>query len=149
MLLALACAAVDLRVARAQPSAPGFDPTQYLGRVLYLDFWASWCAPCQESFPFMVRLVRSIPSTDFSVVAVNVDHDRSKADAFLNRFGDSAPLPVVFDPSGALASRYAVKAMPTSLVIGRDGRTRYVHSGFFPEQEGLYTRHIQEIIHES
>jgi len=146
LLCGIVCALADVNVARAQASAADFDPAAYRGRVLYLDFWASWCAPCQASFPYMGRLVNTLPSEDFALVAVNVDHDRSRADAFLHHFGGSVP--VVFDPAGALAERFDVKAMPTSLLIGRDGRTRYVHSGFHARDVPQYDAQIRELINE-
>jgi thiol-disulfide isomerase/thioredoxin len=149
LLLALAAALAAAGPAGAAAPAPAtaaFDAAQYRGKVLYLDFWASWCGPCQVSFPYMNRLVTAHPNSDFALVAVNVDHDRAAANAFLHRLGGAVP--VVFDPSGALARRYRVTAMPTSLLIGRDGRTRYVHSGFFPEQMALYDSQIAELMHE-
>ncbi|HVU09942.1 MAG TPA: TlpA disulfide reductase family protein [Phototrophicaceae bacterium] len=130
--------------ARAQQS---FDVAAYAGKVLYLDFWASWCGPCQLSFPYMRHLLTTYGQTDFALTAINVDHDRASANAFLQRFG--AGVPIVFDPSGSIARRYQVKSMPTSILFGRDGRARFVHDGFNASDISTYDNHILELLHES
>jgi thiol-disulfide isomerase/thioredoxin len=129
--------------AQAAPQA-SLDLSQYRGKVVYLDFWASWCAPCKLSFPFLQKLQAYYAGRNFVLLAVNVDHDRAKADAFLREAGGN--LPVVYDATGAIARTFNVKAMPTSVVIGPDGRVRYVHSGFFPDQMPLYEAHITELL---
>lgn len=130
----------------AAPAAvnPAFDLSQYRGKVVYLDFWASWCAPCKLSFPFLQKLQAYYAGRNFVILAVNVDHDRAKADAFLRAAGGN--LPIVYDTTGVIARTFNVKAMPTSVVIGTDGRVRYVHSGFFPDQMPLYQAHIAELL---
>ena len=130
----------------AQAQQHTFDAAAYVGKVLYLDFWASWCAPCQLSFPYMSHLLSTYNTTDFALVAVNVDHDRERADAFLSRVGGAVP--VVFDARGAIAARYQIKAMPTSLLFGRDGRKRFEHDGFNEGQVATYDEHILELLHE-
>jgi cytochrome c biogenesis protein CcmG, thiol:disulfide interchange protein DsbE len=130
----------------AQASPDGVDLAQYRGKVVYLDFWASWCGPCQLSFPYMEQLIAHHSHDDFVLIAVNVDHKRALADAFLKRF--SGKVPVVFDSTGKIAKQFGVKDMPTSMLIGRDGRTRYTHDGFYPEKTALYDAHVSELIHE-
>ena len=137
---------LSMGVANAQTPAATLDLASYKGKIVYLDFWASWCAPCQQSFPYMDGLVKRMPASDFVVVAVNVDHDRKKADAFLKRVGGAVP--VIYDPDGKIATKFAVKAMPTSILIDRTGRTRFVHQGFFPEQIASYDTQISELVHE-
>jgi thiol-disulfide isomerase/thioredoxin len=132
--------------ARAAPTPPNLNLEPYKGRVVYLDFWASWCGPCKLSFPYMQKMVSHYPASDFVVLTVNVDRDPQKAAAFLQQVG--AHLPVVYDASGAVATRFGVKAMPSSVLIGRDGRVRYVHQGFFPGKTATYEAHITELIDE-
>lgn len=86
------------------------------------------------------------PSSEFVVIAVNVDHSREKADAFLSEAGSS--LKVVYDANGAIASHYRVNEMPTSILIGRDGRIRYIHKGFFANQMVAYEADISELLNE-
>ena len=132
--------------AKAWAQSNEFDVSRFRGKVLYLDFWASWCGPCQQSFPYMNHLVAAYTGRDFSLLAVNVDHDRASADSFLHQFGGSVP--IVFDPAGALAARYHVRAMPTAILLDRDGRQRFVHAGFYPEQIIQYDSQIAELLHE-
>ncbi|MBI1361188.1 MAG: redoxin family protein [Alphaproteobacteria bacterium] len=145
-ILAVAGILVSGPAATAAPPNPDFDLADYRGKVLYLDFWASWCGPCHLSFPYMNGLTTRFPGSDLAVIAVDVDHDRAKADAFLKRFGGNVP--ILFDSSGKLATRFGVKEMPTSILIGRDGSIRYIHKGFFPEKTPLYDAHITELLHE-
>jgi thiol-disulfide isomerase/thioredoxin len=145
-MLALASAAFAGAPARAAGTPDAFDPSAYKGKVIYLDFWASWCGPCKLSFPYMQKLESEFKDRDFVVVAINLDHSRASADRFIKQYGQG--LEIYFDEGGALATKYKVKAMPTSLLIGRDGRIRYVHAGFFPEQIPTYNAQITELVSE-
>ena len=116
------------------------------GRYVLLDFWASWCGPCRLSFPYMELLRSAYARKEFVVIAVNVDHSRERADAFLNQVGGNVP--VVYDPKGVIAAKYHVSEMPTSVLIGRDGRVRFVHQGFFETKTPQYESHIEELINE-
>lgn len=129
------------------PSAPAaLDLTPYRGKVVYLDFWASWCGPCRLSFPFMNRLRASFPPGELVVIAVNVDRDPARARLFLRE--NPANFTLFFDSSGKTASRFNVVDMPTTVLIGRDGRTRYVHKGFYEKNEPIYRQHIAELLRE-
>lgn len=127
-------------------SAQGLDLAPYKGKVVYLDFWASWCGPCRISFPWMGEMQSRLGGDGLVVIAVNVDREKARADDFLKR--NAAPFKIVYDPAGALASRYAIKGMPTSVLIGRDGKIRYVHTGFLEKQENAYRAHIAELLNE-
>jgi len=146
---ALLCALLGLSLiaeAHAAPAAAGLDLAPYRGKVVYLDFWASWCGPCKLSFPYMQKMVSRYPAGDFAVVTVNLDRERGRADAFLKQVGSR--LPVVYDPTGALAKTYAVKEMPSSVLIGRDGKVHHIHKGFFVDKAPTYEAHIAELIGE-
>lgn len=139
-LLAVAAAA------RADaPNGQSFDLSEYRGKVVYLDFWASWCAPCLQSFPWMTEVQR-IYGRQLVIVAVNVDHDRNQAQAFLR--DKLVNFRIVYDPDGTIAKQYAIKDMPTSILIGPDGRPRFVHSGFYINRETEYASHIAELLHD-
>jgi thiol-disulfide isomerase/thioredoxin len=144
-LAAIAAVLALAPTAHAADAGP-LDLGKYKGKVVYLDFWASWCGPCKLSFPYMQRMTAKYPASDFVVLAVNLDKSRPKADAFLADVGSR--LPVVYDPAGAIATRYAVKEMPTSVLIGRDGRVRHVHKGFFLDKAPEYEAHITELLNE-
>ena len=98
------------------------------GRVVYLDFWASWCGPCRQSFPWMNGLQEKYAAQGLTIVGVNVDQKRADADKFLA--DTPAKFTLAYDASGATPKAYGVKVMPTSLLIGPDGTVQAVHKGF-------------------
>lgn len=111
----------------------------YRGRWVWLDFWASWCGPCRQSFPWMNALQARHATAGLQVLAVNLDRDRADADRFLAQ--QPAGFAVAFDPSGSVARRYALRGMPSSVLIGPDGRVRWTHQGFRAvDQAGLAQR---------
>ena len=101
---------------------------EYRGKVVYLDFWASWCPPCLESLPQIERMRGAFSPTDFQVLAVNVDSKPEKALKFLKK--NPVGYPSASDPKGLLPRRYGLSTMPTSYLIDRQGVVRYIHSGF-------------------
>ena len=105
-----------------QPIAPA------RARVTYVDFWASWCGPCRQSFPWMNEMHAKYGGDGLRIVAVNVDARRDEADEFLAR--NPARFAIAFDRQRALAQAVEVKAMPTSLLVDPRGRVLLVHQGF-------------------
>jgi len=113
-----------------------FNIDSYKGQVVYVDFWASWCAPCRESFPWLKTIQQAYGARDFTVIAINVDEDHQLAEDFLKEFKPS--FPIVFDPKGKLAEKFGVEGMPTSFIIDRTGKTRFSHPGFrLSDRDGL------------
>ncbi len=107
---------------------PSFDPARYRGKVVYLDFWASWCPPCLQSFPWMQALADRHASQPFAVVAVNLDRNRDAAARFLSK---AAPrFDVAYDPKSELARSFKVAAMPSSFLLDREGKVVHRHEGF-------------------
>lgn len=138
-----------LALAPSLPARAEADPlglAHWRGKVVYVDFWASWCGPCKLSFPFMAGLATRYPASDLAVVTVNVDRQRAAADAFLQQA--HATLPVVWDSKGEIARAYAVADMPTSLLFDRTGKLRFRHQGFFPGKTGEYEAHVAALVHE-
>jgi thiol-disulfide isomerase/thioredoxin len=100
-------------------------------KVVYLDFWASWCVPCRQSFPKMQDLYDRYHSRGLEIVAVSVDKDHAAALKFLR--DTKATFPVIFDSTGSLAEKYGLEAMPSSFIYGRDGQLVSRKRGFRPE----------------
>ena len=132
--------------ANSKADAQQFDPAQYKGQVIYLDFWASWCVPCRLSFPWMNELQAEYGGKGLMIVAVNVDHDAAAAQQFLEQV--PASFKIVYDPSGKIAQKYPLKGMPTSFLIGRDSTVRFEHDGFSTERRNEYLAHINALIAE-
>jgi thiol-disulfide isomerase/thioredoxin len=127
-------------------AAQTLDLSKYKGKVVLLDFWASWCTPCRLSFPWMNAVQDRLGNDGFVVIAVDVDHDREPAERFLATFPSG--FKILFDPEGALARKYDIREMPTSFLIGREGKVRYVHNGFYPKNENAYLTDIRTLLDE-
>ncbi|WP_280155304.1 TlpA disulfide reductase family protein [Piscinibacter sp. XHJ-5] len=105
----------------------------FKGKLTYVDFWASWCAACKQSFPWMNEMQARYGANGFQVVGINLDRKREDADRFLAE--RPAAFAIAFDAGGESARRYGVKGMPTSVLVSPEGRVLFVHSGFRPEQQ--------------
>jgi thiol-disulfide isomerase/thioredoxin len=101
---------------------------QLKGKVVYLDFWASWCGPCKQSFPWMNEMQAKYGARGLHVVGVNLDAKTADAEKFLAEV--PARFTVAYDPKGDTARRYAIKGMPSSVLVSADGKVIKVHAGF-------------------
>lgn len=139
LLPGLASAAEQLQDAAQAPAAPSCalsvegdsGPTEldkFLGRVIYVDFWASWCGPCRQSFPFMNQLQTEFGEQGLTVLAINLDEEAADAQSFLA--GHPASFKVAGGANQECASSFHVEAMPSSYLIDRAGKVRYIHHGF-------------------
>jgi thiol-disulfide isomerase/thioredoxin len=106
----------------------GALPANLAGKVVLLDFWASWCGPCKASFPVLDELQKKYGARGFSVLAVNVEEGPAKMERFLADHPIS--FPVLQDARQKLVEAAGVEAMPSSFLIDRDGTIRFVHVGF-------------------
>lgn len=101
---------------------------QYQGRVVVVDFWASWCVPCRQSFPWLNQMQQKYGDSGLVIVGVNVDRDRAEAKQFLSEV--PASFNTVYDPEGKLATQYQLLGMPSSLVFDVSGKLVETHVGF-------------------
>jgi cytochrome c biogenesis protein CcmG/thiol:disulfide interchange protein DsbE len=120
------------------------DLAAFRGQVVYVDFWASWCAPCRRSFPWMSRMQGELGADGLLVIAVNVDHAYADAEHFLEahipHFG------IVFDPDGLLREKFGVTTIPTSFLIDRSGRIQWRHEGFRLRDREVLERQIRSLL---
>jgi cytochrome c biogenesis protein CcmG, thiol:disulfide interchange protein DsbE len=121
------------------------DLAAFRGQVVYVDFWASWCAPCLESFPWMNQLQDKFARDGLVVIAVNVDREHAAAERFLKQH--AAHFHVVFDPDGLTPQKFDVRRMPTSLLVDRNGEVRLRHEGFRLVDREPLEQQIRALIH--
>ena len=114
------------------------------GRVVYVDFWASWCGPCRRSFPWMSEMQQRYGARGFTVVGINVDKRRPDALRFLEQ--TPAGFAIVFDETGRTPAAYAVKGMPSSYLIDAEGNVAAVESGFRDEQKAPLEERIRTLL---
>lgn len=136
----------SLAAAGLSPLAGGNLPSTP-GQVLLVDFWASWCAPCKASFPMMARLHRDFAPQGLVIAAIGIDEKAAAAAAFVKKL---APVfPTLHDRNQALVKQVVVPTMPTSYLVGRDGRVRFIHQGFHGDRtEAELRRQLTELLAE-
>jgi thiol-disulfide isomerase/thioredoxin len=117
-----------------------------IGKVVYLDFWASWCKPCRQSFPWMNQIQQKYAEQGLQIIAINLDTESSLAKDFLDKV--PAQIPIIYDPEGNIASNYQLLGMPSSYLIDKKGNIRFEHKGFFTRTEPLYEQELVLLLSE-
>jgi cytochrome c biogenesis protein CcmG/thiol:disulfide interchange protein DsbE len=117
---------------------------QYRGKVVYLDFWASWCAPCLKAVPAIEKLRGEFPASKFQILAVNVDKKTKKALKFWAEH--NVGYPSVSNPKGDIPSKFDLETMPSSYLIDANGIVQYVHKGFRDGDLDIIREHVRKII---
>jgi peroxiredoxin len=120
--------------------------SEYRGEVVLINFWASWCGPCRQEMPVLSELHDKYRALGFTVLGVNVESDTSKARKLLRDLPVS--FPVVFDSDSVVSKQYDVVAMPSTVLVDRDGNMRYLHKGYKPGLESVYQQQVRDLIRE-
>jgi peroxiredoxin len=116
------------------------------GRVVMVNFWATWCGPCRQEMPHLNRLYGKYRDAGFTLLGVNIDEDQAKAVSLAARLG--LQFPVLLDTDKKVSRLYDLSTMPSTVLIDRDGRMRYVHLGYREGYESTYERQIRELLKE-
>jgi peroxiredoxin len=119
---------------------------QLKGRVVMLNFWASWCGPCRQEMPLLDQMHKRYSALGFTLVGVNVDANSKDAEDWLSKTPVS--FPVLFDRDSKVSALYDVKAMPSTVFIDRKGNVRYLHKCYKPGDEGEYLNQIRALLKE-
>jgi peroxiredoxin len=120
--------------------------TQFKGQVVMINFWASWCGPCRQEMPLLDSIYRKYNKMGFTLIGVNVEPDRSAAEAWLKQ--TPVTFPVLFDTKSVVSQLYGVPGMPTTVFIDRKGNVRTLHQGYQPGDENEYLNQIRSLIRE-
>lgn len=140
------CSAIVAPLAMAAELS-GFTPQAFpQAKLLYVDFWASWCVPCRASFPWLNDMEAKYASRGLKVIGVNVDRNRTDAEAFLARY--PAQFDLLMDTRGELATRYALQGMPSAILLRPDGTEVDRHIGFRADHIDEYEATIQQLLGE-
>jgi peroxiredoxin len=152
----LGSASVFATASDATGPAPAFTLTdlsgvstalsQYKGQVVMVNFWATWCGPCQQEMPLLDQMYKKFKPAGFTLIGVNVDKDAPPVKDLLAR--KPVSFPVLLDPTNGVSKAYHLDEMPSSVIIDRNGTIRYVHRGYKPGDENEYQDRIRQLIRE-
>jgi len=120
--------------------------SEYAGSVVLLNFWAFWCGPCRLEMPLLNDLHNKYAALDFVVLGVNVEEETAKARNYLTDI--PVDFPILFDDQNTASKLYDVTAMPTTIMIDRNGNMRYIHKGYKPGDEKKYIKMAKKLLRE-
>ena len=162
LILALLCCAALGFTTSATATAPSKSPapdftlksnsgkniklSELRGQVVMINFWASWCGPCRQEMPLLEQLYKKYKPMGFTLLGVNVEENSNDAIKWLK--GMEVSFPILFDNESKVSDGYNVSAMPTTLIIDRDGNMRYYHRGYMPGTEDEYQQQIRALLKE-
>ncbi len=130
----------------ALDNSGAYNLSQFKGKVVYVDFWASWCGPCGESFPFMNKLHHDLEAKGLQVIAINLDENVDDARLFLKN--KTAEFKIASDINAQCAQKFDVQAMPSTYLIDRKGIVRQIHFGFRTGEAEEFRRKVQALLEE-
>jgi len=123
---------------------PNLRLQELRGRVVMVNFWATWCAPCRQEMPELNKLYAKYRASGFVLLGVNIDNDAAHAADVAAKLG--LKFPVLLDTDKAVSRMYELSTMPSTILIDRDGRVRYVHGGYVSGYEDVYDKQIRELL---
>lgn len=123
--------------------------SDYKGKVVLLDFWASWCVPCRDEMPRLVKFYNSHYKSDFQLIAVNIDNKSANMQKFLDKLFPQPDFPIVQDDTQKIPALFNIEAMPTTIFIDKKGNIRYRHDGFKDSYVDDFNSELSQLLKEN
>lgn len=157
LLALLSCLSLSAATGNGVPApAPDFRLTnraggeialsELRGQVVMINFWASWCGPCRQEFPALDQIYGKYKPMGFTMVGINVESEKADAERFLG--ARPVSFPILFDPDNSVSGSYGVSAMPTTVLVDRQGRLRWQHRAYKPGDEAKYIEQVRAMLKE-
>ena len=154
LIIAIGTPLAAVKAAAIDESAPDFvlkshtgsnlRLSELRGQVVMINFWASWCGPCRQEMPLLESLHKRYQKLGFTLLGVNVEEDTRAAKAFLK--DTPVSFPILYDTENNVSRMYKVAGMPSTVVLDRDGKLRFRHTGYVPGDEAEYSKVIRALM---
>lgn len=123
--------------------------SDYAGKVVLIDFWASWCPPCREEMPQLIKFYREHKNSNFQLIAVNIDNKKDNATQFLDNFIPEPSFPIILDDTQKIPALFNIQAMPTTIFIDKKGKIRFWHNGFKESYVDDFNSELTQLLKEN
>ncbi len=123
--------------------------SNYLGKVVLIDFWASWCPPCREEMPQLIKFYRTHKDSGFEMIAVNIDNDKDNMQHFLDKLFPEPEFPIIVDDNQKIPPLFNIQAMPTTIFIDKKGKIRFWHNGFEKSYVNDFNSELTQLLKEN
>lgn len=122
--------------------------SDYKGKVVLIDFWASWCSPCKKAIPELDKLQKKYNDKGLVILGINLDERKLKAEKFLEKLQPTPSFIMLYDEKQVTPSLYKIEGMPTSIIIDKKGKIRFSHKGFSESTKSEYENEIELLLGE-
>ena len=123
--------------------------SDYAGKVVLVDFWASWCPPCRKEMPELIKFYRAHKDSNFELIAVNIDEDKDNMQHFLDNLFPEPSFPIIADNNQKIPPLFNIEAMPTTIFIDKKGKIRFWHSGFKESYVSDFNSELTQLLKEN
>ena len=123
--------------------------SDYLGKVVLIDFWASWCPPCREEMPELIKFYKAHKDPKFEIIAVNIDKDTENMQRFLDKLLSKPSFPIIVDKEQQIPALFNIEAMPTTIFIDKKGIIRFRHDGFKTTYINDFSEELTQLLKEN
>jgi thiol-disulfide isomerase/thioredoxin len=158
-LLLIAFVSIGVCQEKGDTPAPAFEgktsqgkeikSSDYLGKVVLIDFWASWCPPCRDEMPELVKFYKAHKDQKFEIIAINIDNDSKNMQSFLDKLTSKPDFPILVDNSQQIPPLFEIEAMPTTIFIDKKGNMRFRHDGFKASYINDFNEELTQLLKEN